>query len=166
MVLRIGLLAAVQHPTQSTGIEDSALLRRTGLEAKGRCFGAMVGAVVALGAVVGCSESGSSGAEVEDADTSVTSIDELGTTRSIVLKQGGDATHGFWYSVSLDGFDADSSVVIACHDSVDSSFWTESLLVDESGHVVDETLCYSADGPDHWVTAGNVESNRVEWQVP
>jgi hypothetical protein len=24
-------------------------------------------------------------------------------------------------------------------------------------------LCYSGDGPEHWVTGGGIESNRVSW---
>ncbi|MEZ5406500.1 MAG: Ig-like domain-containing protein [Acidimicrobiales bacterium] len=71
----------------------------------------------------------------------------------------------FWYAVSLSGFTPGSSVTLNCYDSVNRtvSFWTQTFAIDGSGRASDTTLCYSADGPDHWVSGGGVESNHVGW---
>ena len=84
-------------------------------------------------------------------------------TPQITLSQGGPGPVGFWYSVTLSGFTPGSSVTVHCHDSLDASFFTQTFTINASGGASDTTLCYSADGPDHWVTGGGVESNHVTW---
>lgn len=82
----------------------------------------------------------------------------------VSLARGGTAPAGYWYSVSLSGFSPGSSVTLTCKDSVDpGGFWNQSFTIDGNGNAGDSTLCYSADGPDHWVTGGGVESNHVTW---
>jgi hypothetical protein len=82
----------------------------------------------------------------------------------ISLSQGDAAPAGYWYSVVLTGFTPEASVTVTCRDSVDPvGFWNQTLVMDGSGRASDTTLCYSADGPDHWVTGGGVESNHVSW---
>jgi lysophospholipase L1-like esterase len=85
----------------------------------------------------------------------------------ITLAQGGAAPAGYWYSVALSGFAPGSSVTLTCRDSVDpGGFWSQSFTIDGAGNAGDTTLCYSGDGPDHWVTGGGVESNHVTWSAP
>jgi hypothetical protein len=81
----------------------------------------------------------------------------------IQLSQGGSAPSGYWYSVVLTQFTPNSSVTLNCNDSVDSGFFTEVVSVGPSGSYVDTTLCFSGDGPLHWVNAGTVLSNVVAW---
>lgn len=82
----------------------------------------------------------------------------------ISLTKGASAPHGYWYSVSLSNFSPGQSVALYCHDSVDSGgFYAETVTVSSSGSYSDKTLCYSADGPGHWVTGGGRESNHVSW---
>lgn len=81
----------------------------------------------------------------------------------ISLSRGAAINGGFWYSVALSGFSPGSSVTVACHDSIDSNFWTQSFTISGSGTASDSTLCWSADGPAHWVTGGGVTSNTVNW---
>ena len=83
---------------------------------------------------------------------------------AIRLTQGSVAALGYWYSVTLTGFSPASEVTVTCRDSVTpGGFWTQTFKTNGSGDAGDSTLCYSADGPDHWVTGGGVESNRVNW---
>ena len=81
----------------------------------------------------------------------------------ISISQGGLAPSGYWYSAVLSGFAPGSSVTVACHDTVDRNFWTQTFTIDANGGASDATLCHSADGPDHWVTGGGVESNHLTW---
>jgi len=83
--------------------------------------------------------------------------------RTISLSQGEPAPKGYWYSVSLSGFSPGERVTLSCHDSRDMNFWTETVTISASGTYSDSQLCYSQDGPDHWVTGGGVESNHVQW---
>lgn len=87
---------------------------------------------------------------------------------TISLAQGGPAAAGSWYSVSLVGFNADTSVQVTCHDSVDpGGFITLTVGIDADGAGGDPTFCYSNDGPDHWVTTNNgATSNYVSWSAP
>jgi uncharacterized protein (DUF697 family) len=91
---------------------------------------------------------------------------EQPASSSISLSQGGPAPFGSWYSVSLSGFAPGSQVTVTCRDSVDpEGFWTQTFAIDGGGTAGDSTLCYSADGPDHWVTSDGVESNHVSWSA-
>lgn len=83
--------------------------------------------------------------------------------KKIMLSRGAAASSGYWYSVVLSGFTPGSSVTVSCHDSKDSQFWTQPFTIGSNGQASDSTLCYSGDGPDHWVTGGGVESNHVGW---
>ncbi|HDH27129.1 MAG TPA: hypothetical protein ENH00_13210 [Actinobacteria bacterium] len=103
-----------------------------------------------------------------DAFLSGTAYDASPTTTvpaspQIVLAQGGPASAGYWYSVVLSAFEPGSTVTVECHDSVDTGFWSQSLTIGADGTASDATLCYSGDGPDHWVTGGGVESNHITW---
>lgn len=78
---------------------------------------------------------------------------------TISLSQGAPGPAGYWYSVALSGFAANSSVTVTCRDSVDpGGFYSQTLATNGSGAASDSTLCYSGDGPDHWVTGGGVTS--------
>ncbi|SCL56439.1 hypothetical protein [Micromonospora chersina] len=82
----------------------------------------------------------------------------------IWLEPGPAAPHGFRYAITLSGFPANSQVALTCHDSVSpEGFFSFSLITDESGWAFTERQCYSADGPDHWVTADGLESPPVSW---
>ncbi len=84
--------------------------------------------------------------------------------RVISLSRGGAAPYGSWYSVSLSGFSPGSQVTVYCNDSRDRNFYTQTFTIDGGGRAGDSTLCYSADGPDHWVTSNvGIESNHVSW---
>ncbi len=87
-------------------------------------------------------------------------------TRTVTLAQGTAAPVGYRYAIALDHFAASSTVSITCYDSVSpGGFYTFSLSTDGSGHASTASYCYSGDGPDHWVTAGGVESNHVSWEL-
>ncbi|MGW5667371.1 pentapeptide repeat-containing protein [Micromonospora sp. NPDC003776] len=82
----------------------------------------------------------------------------------IELVRGSTAPRGWWYNVTLSGFTPNSKVTVTCRDSVDRwGFWAQTFTIGLDGRASDETLCYSADGPDHWITGGGVESNHVGW---
>lgn len=85
---------------------------------------------------------------------------------SISLSRGGPGPIGgsYWYSVVLSNFSPGSSVRVTCHDSVDpGGFYSQTFTINGAGQASDSTLCYSADGPSHWVTGGGVTSNFVSW---
>ena len=100
-----------------------------------------------------------------DRDISNTSTVRTGPAPrpTITLSRGGAAPEGYWYSVSLENFTPGSSFTLYCHDSVDANFYSQTAVIDGAGRYSDSTLCYSRDGPDHWVTGGGEESNHVEW---
>jgi hypothetical protein len=54
-------------------------------------------------------------------------------------------------------------VRVFCNDSADTNFYSEEIPVNGSGQATETTLCYSADGPDHWVTWSGGQSNHVSW---
>jgi len=82
----------------------------------------------------------------------------------ITLRRGGSAPSGYWYDVSLENFPPGSRVDLYCHDSVDpGGFYAETKTIDQAGRSSASTLCYSADGPQHWVTGGGARSNDVSW---
>ncbi len=91
---------------------------------------------------------------------------DAGSNPSISLSRGRARGSGFWYAVTLSGFSPGSSVSVTCRDSADpGGFHSETYTLDSNGRASDSTLCYSADGPDHWVTVGGAESNRVSWSA-
>ena len=83
----------------------------------------------------------------------------------VSLSKGSSAPNGSWYAVSLGGFASGSSVILTCHDSADpGGFFTQQVTIGGNGGASAPNLCYSSDGPDHWVTTSNgVTSNRVTW---
>ena len=81
------------------------------------------------------------------------------------LAQGPAAPSGYHYAVDLSGFGPSSSVNVTCFDSQSpSGFFTFSVRMAASG-AGSTAECYSAAGPDHWVTANGVESNHVTWDA-
>jgi hypothetical protein len=86
------------------------------------------------------------------------------TTPAISLTQGARAPSGYWYSVSLSGFPRGARVALTCRDSVDpGGFFRRTVVVGRDGQATTARLCYSGDGPDHWVTGAGIESNRATW---
>lgn len=84
--------------------------------------------------------------------------------RAIMLSKGAPRGAANWYAVEAIGFPANSAITFTCHDSVDAGgFYSIALQTDASGKAATPTLCYSSDGPDHWVTAPGASSNRVAW---
>ena len=90
---------------------------------------------------------------------------EAALNPQIFLSRGAQTgSAGYYYSVAITGFSPNSSVSLACHDSVDpQGFVTRSLTTNGSGAASSSTLCRSSDGPDHWVTGDGVTSNVVSW---
>jgi hypothetical protein len=86
------------------------------------------------------------------------------TTGRVTLAQGPSAPSGYRYAVTLAGYPPESSVSITCYDSASpAGFYSFALATDSSGAASTASYCYSGAGPDHWVVAGGVESNHVEW---
>lgn len=85
---------------------------------------------------------------------------------SIELRRGAPGPAGYWYDVRLAGFAANSTIVLTCNDSVDpGGFYTQQLVIGFDGTASASTLCYSGDGPLHWVhTDGGLRSNDVQWE--
>jgi hypothetical protein len=55
-------------------------------------------------------------------------------------------------------------VSVSCRDSVDpGGFYTFTMTTNGSGYAFTQNQCYSGDHPDHWVIAGGVASNHVQW---
>lgn len=85
-------------------------------------------------------------------------------SRTVTLQRGAAKASGYWYSVTLSGYPANTRVPVRCHDSVDpSGFVDRTISVGASGVGIATKLCYSGDGPDHWVTSLGYESNHVRW---
>jgi hypothetical protein len=85
-------------------------------------------------------------------------------TGIVRLSQGTAAASGYWYVVTLSRFAQRTQVTVVCRDSADpGGFKTLTLRTDNSGAASTKQACYSGDGPEHWVTANNVSSNRVRW---
>ncbi|HKV58012.1 MAG TPA: hypothetical protein VJO32_07010 [Ktedonobacteraceae bacterium] len=84
---------------------------------------------------------------------------------TITLAQGPSVSSGVYrYVVSLSGFPANTSVSVECYDSVSpAGFFQFTMTTDSSGNASTQNECYSGDGPDHWVIAGGVTSNHVQW---
>ena len=82
----------------------------------------------------------------------------------VTLAQGSPAPSGYYYSIQLSGFPAGATVNVTCADSVDpGGYLTITLSTDGAGNASSQRNCYSGDGPDHWVVAGDAESNHVTW---
>jgi hypothetical protein len=87
-----------------------------------------------------------------------------GGSPRVSVGQGPPGPRGYRYAISVSGFPGGSQVTIVCRDSVDpGGFYTFLLGVDGGGDGSTSSQCYSGDGPEHWVTANGVESNRVVW---
>ncbi|MDO9352435.1 MAG: hypothetical protein Q7T55_01985 [Solirubrobacteraceae bacterium] len=86
--------------------------------------------------------------------------------RRVSVAQGPVGPKGYRYAISLSGFAANTAVPIVCRDSADpGGFSTFSLPTDAAGNGSTSNQCFSADGPEHWVTADGLESNRVTWST-
>lgn len=97
---------------------------------------------------------------------SARTVDPPPPPASISLSRGGAGPIGgsYWYSVVLSNFSPGSSITVTCRDSVDpGGFYNQTFVINSAGQASDSTLCYSADGPNHWVTGGGVTSNTVVW---
>ena len=81
----------------------------------------------------------------------------------IVLVKSGPGPQGYWYGVTLSAFPPNTSVELQCHDSKDANFYRQNFSIDGAGNAGDSQLCYSIDGPNHWVTGGGATSNNVQW---
>jgi len=83
----------------------------------------------------------------------------------VKMSKGSSAPAGYWYSVTLSASPG-TAWTLKCHDSVDSNFYSQSGTTNSSGLYSDSTLCYSADGPDHWVTAVRGGTTYTSTKVP
>lgn len=83
---------------------------------------------------------------------------------SVELYQGPYAPDGYRYEVHVRAVPG-SVVTVECFDTVDSEvpFYTFDLAVGADGYGATTSQCYSADGPDHWVSVNGVWSNTVTW---
>jgi hypothetical protein len=85
-------------------------------------------------------------------------------TSTIRLAQGARSGTGTYYAVSITGFPPIAAVNFSCNDSLRPNGFTVSLLItDGDGRASNSHPCWSPNGGDHWVVAGNVESNHVSW---
>lgn len=83
---------------------------------------------------------------------------------SVQLAQGPAAPAGYRYAITLDNFAPGSRVSVSCRDSVSpGGFSSFGMTTDGRGHAFTQSACYSGDGPEHWVVAGGVGSNRAIW---
>ena len=86
---------------------------------------------------------------------------------SVTLRRGAPARAGYWYDVELEGFQPGSTVRATCHDSGSAAgFVTVRIVIRPDGTARASELCYSGDGPGHWVTLddpGASESEQVDW---
>ena len=84
---------------------------------------------------------------------------------TVTLAQGPSVSSGVYrYVVTVSGFPANTSVSVECYDSVSpAGFFQFTMTTDSSGNASTQSECYSGDGPDHWVIAGGVTSNHVQW---
>ncbi len=104
------------------------------------------------------------GMTVDRAARGVPDCNASAPSSTVALSQGPAAPAGYRYALSLSGFAANAAVSITCYDSVSpGGFYTFSLTTNGSGAASTASYCYSGDGPDHWVVAGGVASNRVAW---
>lgn len=91
---------------------------------------------------------------------------QSGGTPTVTLAQGPAAPAGYRYAVQLTGFPANSNVSVTCYDSVSTGgFYTFTMRTDGGGSAFTQSQCYSGDGPDHWVVAGGLTSNHVQWSA-
>lgn len=86
-------------------------------------------------------------------------------TPTVTLAQGPVYSGNVYrYAITLSGFPANASVSVECYDSVSpNGFLHFTITTDGSGNASTQSECYSGDGPDHWVVAGGVTSNHVQW---
>jgi hypothetical protein len=87
-------------------------------------------------------------------------------TPAVLLGKGASAPAGYRYAITLTGFPGNTGINVTCYDSTSpAGFYTFTLRTDGAGSASVADRCYSADGPDHWVTANGVESNHVAWSA-
>ena len=44
-----------------------------------------------------------------------------------------------------------------------TGFYAVTLTVNEDGSLLEDELCFSLPGQEHWVSGGGVESERLVW---
>lgn len=83
----------------------------------------------------------------------------------VTLARGPLVSNGIYrYAITLSGFPANTSISVKCYDSVSpSGFSPFTMTTDGAGNGFEQNKCFSGDGPDHWVVAGGVTSNHVQW---
>lgn len=82
----------------------------------------------------------------------------------VELSRGDPAEAGYYYDIRLKNFPANTEVTVTCHDTVSpEGFRSFVVFTDGHGYAGADDKCRSGDGPEHWVTALGVESNRVRW---
>lgn len=82
--------------------------------------------------------------------------------RRVVLSIANSKGHpNVTYGVTLLDFAPRSRVMITCVDS-GGPFYQYTATTDSHGNLY-SAACWSADGPEHWVTAGGIVSNKLTW---
>jgi hypothetical protein len=83
----------------------------------------------------------------------------------VTLAKGPRVSNGIYrYAITLSGFPANTPVSVECYDSVSlSGFSPFTMTTDGMGNGFEQNKCFSSDGPDHWVVAGGLTSNHVQW---
>jgi hypothetical protein len=106
---------------------------------------------------------GGGGAPVGGGGSSGGSGALAGPSSSVVVGQGPPAPSGYRYDITLRNFAPRSAIPITCYLSGGVAFYRFSLTTDAAGTAHTASYCYTGDGPDHWVVAAGVTSNRVQW---
>ena len=82
--------------------------------------------------------------------------------RTIQVSRGAAAPFGYWYDTTVTG-PPGLGLTLLCNDGVDLAFWSQAITVGADGTYRDSTLCYSGDLNPHWVNAGGLVSNQVNF---
>jgi len=82
--------------------------------------------------------------------------------KTIKLAKGAAAPHGYWYDTQVTGAPG-ASMTLTCDDGTSTNWYSQNITLDSTGYYHDSTLCYSGDANPHWVTAGSLTSNKVNF---
>jgi hypothetical protein len=86
------------------------------------------------------------------------------TSGRVTLSQGSPAPHGYWYVISVSGFNPGQALDLRCHDTIPpEGFRAKRFYADGNGRLNVSNHCYSGVNADHWVVVNGVHSNRVRW---